>query len=492
MEKFGVYSDISNRTGGDIYIGVVGPVRTGKSTFVSKFMEKLVIPNINSKFSKQIATDEMPQSADGKTVMTTEPKFVPANSVKVSLNNKCNANFRLVDCVGYFVDGALGATDGDTPRMVKTPWSDKEIPFESAAEIGTKKVINNYSTIGVLVTTDGSFGSLKRDDYLLAEEKAVNDLKKCNKPFVVVLNSSSPQGASAVSLRNKLEEKYGVSVVCVNVLSITEKEINDIMDKVLMEFPVSGFDIKIPKWMQALPENNPLISKITSSVKSASMGMNKMKDVSSLSELFNDDEDFNSLEVEKINMGDGMSVCSLKPKEGLFYKALSNECGEEISDDYSLMTFVKEFSGEKRKFEKIKDALNSAEKDGYGIVVPTLDEMVLDQPVLVKQSGKYGVKLKATAPSLHIMKVDVATEISPIVGTEQQGQDYVDFLTSKFEKNPNEIWETNMLGKSLYDMVSDGLVGKINNMPTEAQGKMRKTVTKIVNEGKGGVICILL
>ena len=492
MEKYDIYKDIAARTGGDIYVGVVGPVRTGKSTFITRFMEKMVIPNISNKLQKQIATDEMPQSADGKTIMTTQPKFIPANGVKVQFKNKATANVRLVDCVGYLIEGAVGHEEDEKPRLVKTPWSDKDIPFESAAEIGTKKVIEDYSTIGVVVTTDGSIGEIPRENYVAAENRVIKELKNLKKPFVIVLNSKNPDSEYSQKLAGELEEKHDVSVICVNIDKMSADDISVVMEKVLLEFPMSAFDVNLPKWIQALPAESPVVSEIIEELKKSSENVVKMRDFSFLSDAFSDSERFDEMELCELKLGDGVSEFNIKAKEGLYYNVLSEECGENISDDYELMSYIKSFANEKRKFSKIKDALYDAEEKGYGVVLPTIDEMNLEEPVLVKQGGRYGVKLKASAPSLHIMKVDVSTEVAPTVGTEQQGEDLVNFIMNKFQDNPAGIWETNMFGKSLHDLVNEGLAGKITAMPKEAQGKMRKTLTKIVNESKGGIICILL
>ena len=492
MDRFDICRDITERTGGDIYVGVVGPVRTGKSTFITKFMENFVIPNIGNKLQKQIATDEMPQSADGKTVMTTQPKFVPANGVKVTFKNKMSANVRLVDCVGYLVDGVSGHEEDGKPRLVKTPWSIEDIPFEKAAEIGTKKVITEYCTIGVVVTTDGSIGDIPRENYIPAEERTIKELKGCGKPFVVFLNCKAPKSDYAQNLAGALEEKYGVSVVCGNALELSASAISDIMEKVLMEFPMNGFGLRIPEWMRALPADNAIIENIVEEVKNVSAGMSKMKDYTAVTQLFSDSEDYSGIELKELKLGNGMSEYELGVKEGLFYKVLSEECGENIGGDYDLMEYIKTFSESKKRFGKIKAALDEAETDGYGVVLPTMDEMSLEEPSVIKQGGKYGVKLKASAPSLHIMKIDVSTEVSPIVGTEKQSEDFVKYMKEKYDDNPASLWETNMFGKSLHDLVSDGLSDKLTAMPKEAQGKMRKTVTRIVNENKGGLICILL
>lgn len=492
MEKYDIYHDISSRTGGDIYIGVVGPVRTGKSTFIARFMEKVVLPNISDKLSKQIATDEMPQSADGKMIMTTQPKFVPASAVKVKFKNKSTANVRLVDCVGYLVDGATGEKDGDRERLVKTPWSSEDIPFSKAAEIGTQKVIEDYSTVGVVVTTDGSIGEIPRENYEKAEERVIKELKELNKPFIVILNCTNPQSESAATLAEGLEAKYGVCVVCVNVAELDENGFSSVMEKILMEFPMLSVNVDIPKWMRALPADNSIIKELSEAIRQKSESVTKMKDFACFNDLFSDSENFSTATLSEIKAGEGVAEYTISAKDGLFYSVLSEECGESIADEYDLMNYIGSFSQNKNEFLKIKDALSEANQTGYGVVKPSVSDMTLDEPVLVKQGGKFGVRLKATAPSIHIVKVDVSTEVSPTVGTESQGEDLIKDLIGKYEENPSEIWQTNMLGKSLYELVGDGMTAKINAMPNDVKGKLKKTMTKIVNENKGGLICILL
>lgn len=492
MEKYDIYKDIAKRTGGDIYIGVVGPVRTGKSTFVTKFMETLVLPNISNKLNKQIATDEMPQSADGKTIMTTEPKFIPANAVKIQLKNKVSAKVRLIDCVGYLVDGAMGHEEGQKPRLVKTPWSSKELPFEKAAELGTKKVIAEHSTIGIVVTTDGSFGEIPRTNYVAAEERVIRELKELNKPFVVVLNVKDPAAKESVGLKNSLEGKYGVPVMLANATQLTMEDVTSILEQILYEFPLQNVDIDLPRWMKALPCDNKIIREITEKVKGATAGMSKMRDYAALGEMFKEEDKLTNPEISEVRPGEGKVVYSVAAKPGLFYDVLTEECGDEISDDYQLMSYIKSLAEAKREYGKIKDALKSAEESGYGIVTPTVSELSLSEPELVKRGGSYGVKLKATAPSLHIMKVDVSAEVNPIVGTEKQGEELVNYMMKEFESNPQGIWDTNMFGKSLYDLMEESLSGKIKAMPEDARSKMCKTLGKIVNEGDGGIICILL
>lgn len=492
MEKFDVYSDISTRTGGDVYIGVVGPVRTGKSTFIAKFLENIVLPNISSTLQKQIATDEMPQSSGGATIMTTQPKFIPANAVKVVFNNKSSASVRLVDCVGYFVDGAKGAEDDGKPRLVKTPWNDEEITFEKAAEIGTNKVINDYSTIGILITTDGSIGEIPRENYESAEEKCVLELKKSNKPFIILVNTINPDNTKTLLLCDDLEKKYGVTTLPINALELDEAKINNIMEKILLEFPLSRINVKIPKWMQSLSQDDENIKCILSKIKERSKNMNKMKDFCLFDDLFLGDENFRSCDLTELSMSTGAVNFDLCVNAEYFYKVLSNECKEVIKDDYELIKFIKSFAENKNKFLKLESALKDAEENGYGVVIPTIEEMNLNEPVVVKHGGKYGVKLKATAPSLHIVKVDVGAEVSPLVGNEKQGEDLVNFIMTKFEDNPAGIWETNLFGKSLYDLVGEGLKDKINGMPNDAKVKMQKTLSRIINENKGGLLCILL
>lgn len=492
MDKFGIYQDIAKRTGGDIFIGVVGPVRTGKSTFISKFMENFVIPNIGNKLQKQIAKDEMPQSASGKSVMTTQPKFVPANSVKVQFKNKSTANVRIVDCVGYMVDGATGHMEDEKPRLVKTPWSEDLIPFEDAAEIGTKKVISEYSTVGIVITTDGSFSEIPRENYVQSEERAIKELLSLKKPFIIILNSTNPESDKCKAISSELENKYGVTTVRADVNNLTAEQIEGILEKILLEFPMASFDVSLPKWMQTLPIDSPVISNIIAKLKESSSNMSKMRDFSDVYQAFNEDEYMSGIDVKELKLGMGSPEYAVYPKEDLFYKVLSEVSGEEINEDYQLMSFVKDASNSRRKYSKIKDALELAETDGYGVVYPTIDEMNLEDPVLVKQGARYGVKLKASAPSFHIMKVDVQTEVSPIVGTEKQGEDLVNFIMDKFQNNPSGIWETNMLGRPLNDLVNEGLNGKLQSVPKDTQNKMRKTLTRIVNENRGGVICILL
>lgn len=493
MEKFDVYRDIAKRTNGDIYIGVVGPVRSGKSTFITKFMELLVLPNISNKNKKMVATDEMPQSAEGKTIMTTEPKFVPGEAVRVNVKDKVTANVRMIDCVGYLVDGAMGHKENDKPRLVKTPWFDKPMAFEKAAELGTQKVIREHSTIGIMLTTDGSISTeLPRESYIKAEERVVKELKELGKPFAVVLNCKEPKSEPAQKLQAALSEKYAAPVINVNATELTAEELLFILEKILLEFPMKSIDINLPKWMQALPKSSGIITRIINDIRAMLPDIKKMKDYAVMTSAFADDDSVNPPEISNVLLGEGSAAYSVEAKNGLFYKVLSEECGDDISDEYHLMSYVKGLSAAKKGYTKIKQALADAEEKGYGVVNPDIEEMQLDEPQLVKQGQRFGVKLKATAPSLHIMRVDVTSEVNPIVGTEQQGEEMVKYLLSEFENDPKGIWETNMFGKSLQSMVREGLTSKLGAMPCGTQDKMRRTVSRIINEGRGGVICILL
>lgn len=491
MDKYEIYSDISKRTDGGIYVGVVGPVRTGKSSFITRFMETLVLPNMSSKHKKDVATDEMPQSAGGKTIMTTQPKFVPAEAVAIILKDKAQVNVRLIDCVGYMVEGALGHEEGAKPRQVKTPWSDKPMPFEKAAEIGTRKVIEEHSTIGILVTSDGSITEIPRANYVKAEERVVKELKAINKPFVIVLNSKTPESEDAKRTRDNLEEKYSIPVILLNVLAMTMGDITDILEKILLEFPMKGFEIKLPKWISALPYESRLITEITDKVKAVT-GVSKMRDYKLLEKALSEIPPLNAPDSFNVKLGEGSVSFEMSAKEGLFYKVLSEECGEEIKDEFNLISYVKSLSEARKEYVKLKDALKDVEEKGYGVVNPLLDEMKLEEPEIIKHGGRFGIKLKASAPSLHIMRVDVKTEVNPFVGTEQQSEDLIKYLLSEFENNPKGLWETNMFGKPLNSLVKEGLTNKIAYMKPETQAKMRKAISRIVNEGKGGVICILL
>lgn len=488
MENYSVYEDIANRTGGDIYIGVVGPVRTGKSTFIKRFMETLVIPSATDN-TRAVMVDELPQSAAGKTVMTTEPKFVPAKAAKISLGKGAAASVRLVDCVGFAVEGANGFEEDGTPRLVKTPWQEEAMPFERAAALGTEKVIKEHSTIGVLVTTDGSVTDIARSGYVAAEERAVKELKNIGKPFVILLNCKFPREQE--TLRCALEEKYAAPVVALNVEEMDEGDITFVLQKVLFEFPVTRIDVHMPKWLQTFPETARAVEGLLGVVKNSSMGICKMRDCSVLETLFEADSDYCNPDEIRLDAGTGKVELFIGAKAKLFYQMLGEACGEEIADDLALMQYVQSVSGVKKEYDKVKDALKEAEEKGYGIVYPTEDEYTLDEPKLVKKGSGYGVEFKAKASGYHIMKVDVTGKVSPIIGTKQQGEDFVDETLKTYAEGQEKVWETNIFGKSLRALVGDELAEKSGAMPLELRRKVRRTVTRAVNEGKNNVICIL-
>lgn len=491
MEKYEIYEDIKTRTNGDIYIGVVGPVRVGKSTFITEFMKKLVVPNIEEKNNKKRTVDELPQSADGKTIMTTQPHFVPNEAVKIKVAN-VEMKVRMIDCVGYVVSGVMGHTEDDKPRLVKTPWSEEELPFEEAAELGTDKVINEHSTIGVVVTTDGSVTDIPRNSYVEAEERVVAQMKASGKPFVVVLNCKNPNSNEAKKLSTALGQKYDVPVVAMNALEMKEEDVDKVIEGVLMEFPVTSVKVTMPEWLRALDFESEIISEIASEMKKLSANLNKLSDADKNQIAFAESASFEPITVSKIEAGNGTITFSVIPKDGLFYQVLSKECGYEIVDDFQLVSYIKELAVAKVEYDKFKGALEEVKQTGYGIVEPRREDMELGEPEIIKQGNRYGVKIKASAPSLHIMRVDVETEVTPIVGNEDQSQDLAKNLVEQFEADPQSIWDTNILGKSLYSLVGDSINSKIVLMPVEAQRKMRKTLSRIVNEGKGGVLCILL
>lgn len=491
MEKYEIYEDIKTRTNGDIYIGVVGPVRVGKSTFITEFMKKLVVPNIEEKNNKKRTVDELPQSADGKTIMTTQPHFVPNEAVKIKVAN-VEMKVRMIDCVGYVVSGVMGHTEDDKPRLVKTPWSEEELPFEEAAELGTDKVINEHSTIGVVVTTDGSVTDIPRNSYVEAEERVIAQMKASGKPFVVVLNCKNPNSNESKKLSTALGQKYDVPVVAMNALEMKEEDVDKVIEGVLMEFPVTSVKVTMPEWLRALDFESEIISEIASEMKKLSANLNKLSDADKNQIAFAESASFEPITVSKIEAGNGTVTFSVIPKDGLFYQVLSKECGYEIVDDFQLVSYIKELAVAKVEYDKFKGALEEVKQTGYGIVEPRREDMELGEPEIIKQGNRYGVKIKASAPSLHIMRVDVETEVTPIVGNEDQSQDLAKNLVEQFEADPQSIWDTNILGKSLYSLVGDSINSKIVLMPVEAQRKMRKTLSRIVNEGKGGVLCILL
>ncbi|MDR0856441.1 MAG: stage IV sporulation protein A [Clostridiales bacterium] len=493
MENFDLYGDIARRTGGDIYLGVVGPVRAGKSTFITRFMNTLVVPKVENAHVRERMVDELPQSAAGKTIMTTQPKFVPNEAVPVKLSGDAEARVRLVDCVGYLADGAQGHREGGKPRLVKTPWQEAEMPFDAAAEYGTRKVIDDHATIGIVVTSDGTIGTeLPRAAYVKPEERVVADLRGRGKPYVVILNTADPTAAGAAKLRASLQEKYGVPVFAVNALTMSEADINAILEGVLFEFPLSCVDFEIPQWLQTLDADHPLIADIAAAALGFAKTATKMKDYPTGAQLLTDHADLEGVTGTGIDLGAGRLSYTIAPKAHLFYKLLSEACGCAIESDFHLMSYMKELTHAKREYDRLKAALDEAEESGYGVVSPSADRMTLEEPEIVRAGGRFGVRLRASAPSLHIMRVDVEAEVNPIVGTEAQSEELVKYLLAEFETDPQGIWDTEMFGKTLQSLVGEGLTGKLHAMPQDTQKKMRKTLSRIVNEGRGGVICVLL
>ncbi|MGN1136756.1 MAG: stage IV sporulation protein A [Oscillospiraceae bacterium] len=487
-----IYSNIAKRTDGDIYIGVVGPVRTGKSTFIKKFMESLVIPNITSEFRKERAIDELPQSAAGKTIMTTEPKFIPEEAVEVKLSDNATFNVRMIDCVGYIVPAAIGYIENEAPRMVMTPWFDEEIPFAMAAEIGTQKVIKEHSTIGLVVTTDGSITDIPREEYCDAEERVINELTEINKPFVIVLNCLDPKSSSAQKLAAELAEKYNTPVIPVNCLELDEQGICDILKQILYAFPVKEVNISMPKWITSLDKTHWLKSSVISAIRSAAENIKHIRDMSKLTEKLKDSEYISGSEVSEIDLGKGSAGIKLAFDGDLFYKILGEETGIEITSDNDLMPLLKNLISIKKKYEKVENALNEVEATGYGIVMPDINDLSLEEPEIIKQGGKYGIRLKASAPSIHMMKADIVTEVNPIVGSEKQSEELVMYLMNEFNDDPTKIWNSNIFGKSLHDLVNEGLHNKLYKMPVDARLKLQETLERIINEGCGGLICFIL
>lgn len=485
-----IYSDISGRCGGALYIGVVGPVRTGKSTFIKRFMTELILPNVEGGARPEMV-DELPQSAAGRTVMTTEPKFIPAKAAKVSLNG-AEANVRLIDCVGFAVNGAEGFEEGGAPRLVNTMWSDSPMPFTQAAEIGTRKVICDHSTIAVLVTCDGTFTGIERDNYIPAEERTVQELKAIGKPFVIVLNSSDPTSRSAQQLRAELMQKYAAPVVALNCQDADGEQLTKVLREVLFEFPVTGIDIKIPEWIRVMPPESSAIAELLSVVRTTCESVFVMRDCSLFERAFESSRYWKGDVGISLSLATGNAMVELALKDGVLYEMLSEISGESIDGETSLMRYVAAASSAKRGFDKVKDAFECAKLNGYGIVCPADDELTLEKPKIVRQGGNLGIKLRATAPSYHVVRVDVNGEVSPIMGNAAQSEEMVKGIMNGFETDPQTTWNTALFGKSLRSMVKEGLDGKVSAMQEETRAKMRKTITRMVNEGKGGVICILL
>ncbi len=492
MEGTNIYRDIAMRGNGDVYIGVVGPVRTGKSTFIQRFMDTMVIPNMTNVYQVERTRDELPQSASGRTIMTTEPKFIPEEAVEISTGDSANMRVRMIDCVGYIVDESLGYSEDGEPRMVNTPWFDHPIPFNDAAEIGTRKVITDHSTIGLLVTSDGSFTDIARGSYAEAEARVVAELKAINKPFIILLNSAYPDDEDTRRLAAELESAYGVSVIPVSCTELDGDDINNIINKILLEFPLSELEIQIPAWLDKLGEEHELLRTVYSDVMQAVRDAENIRDLDDISKTLNMPDYVKSAAVENADLGTGSAKIDMELADSVFYKVLSEFSGMDIKDDETLMKTLTELADMKRDYEHIKDALASVRQTGYGIVSPSSDEMVLEEPKIIKQGGRYGIKLKACAPSIHMMRADIETEVSPIVGTVKQSEELIEHLIAEYNDDPSQLWQSNIFGKTLNELVNDGLKSKLEHMPQEAQNKLRETLERIINEGGGGLLCLIL
>ncbi|NLZ39225.1 MAG: stage IV sporulation protein A [Firmicutes bacterium] len=492
MMKIDLIQHIVERTGGDIYLGVVGPVRTGKSTFIKKFMELIVIPNIADPKDQERARDELPQSSGGRSIMTTEPKFIPDEAIEIKVRDNISMRVRLVDCVGYTVPGALGYEDDGSPRMVTTPWFDYDIPFEEAAEIGTRKVIADHSTIGLVVTTDGSITDIPRTDYLDAEERVINELKELGKPFVVLLNSTRPYSQEALALKEQMSEMYNVPVIPFNAQQLEEEDINVIFQEVLYEFPVREVNINLPSWVEVLEQEHWLRNKFNEIIRNSVVDVTRLRDVDGMVEKLSIEEIVENIVLKEMDLGTGRAVIDIQAPEALFEQIISEICGVEVEDQADLLRILKESVTAKREYDKVSDALAQVRESGYGIVPPQLDEMTLEEPEIIRQGGRFGVRLRASAPSLHIVRVDVKSEFAPIVGTEKQSEELANYIMGEFEENPDKIWQSDIFGKSLHAVVRDGITSKLENMPPNAQEKLQETLEKIINEGSGGLIAIIL
>ncbi|GAB4265455.1 stage IV sporulation protein A [Thermincola ferriacetica] len=492
MEKLDIFRDMAERTGGDIYLGVVGPVRTGKSTFIKRFMDLVVINNIKNIHDRERARDELPQSGGGRTIMTTEPKFIPNEAVEIPISSSLKVKMRVVDCVGYTVDGALGYEEDEGPRMVRTPWFDKEIPFQEAAEIGTRKVITDHSTIGVVVTTDGTITEIPRANYIPAEERVIEELKELDKPFVVLLNSTKPKAPETQDLAFSLEEKYSVPVLPMDVAQLTQQDILDILEEILYEFPVNEVNITLPKWIEELEETHWLRTKFEEAVGETIQDVQKLRDIDGAIEKLSVYDFVGEVNLRSMDMGTGMATIDMDATEGMFYQILQEVSGFEIEGEHTLLRLMRDLAHAKREYEKVASALEEVKESGYGVVTPRLDEMNLEEPELIKQGSRFGVRLKASAPSLHIIRADITTEITPIIGTEKQCEELVRYMLNEFEENPKKIWESNIFGKSLHDLVREGIQNKLHRMPENAQVKLQETLQRIVNDGSGGLICIII
>lgn len=492
MERNQIYEDIACRTGGDIYIGVVGPVRTGKSTFIKRFMETMVIPNIDNVYRRERARDELPQSGSGRTIMTAEPKFVPEEAVEVQLEEGVSFSVRLIDCVGYMVPGAVGQFEDLAPRMVMTPWYDYEIPMTEAAEVGTRKVIADHSTVGIVITTDGTVTDIPRQDYEEAEARVIRELQEIGKPFVVLLNSAQPEGETACRIAGDIDRRYGVKCIPVNCQTISEQQITGLMQSLLYEFPLQELSLYLPSWVEALPPEHPIKDSIYQTVREKARKLCHIRELDGALKGMCDCEVIENTAVRSIALGIGVAEAELQVPRRLFYDTLSQRSGLTVTDDGDLMQLLTQLGAAKQEYDKVADALRSARENGYGIVMPSVEELDLEDPEIVRQGGRYGVRMKASAPSIHMIRADIETTVSPIVGNEKQSEDMVNYLLQEFEGDTSKIWNSNIFGRSFHEIVGEDLQAKLKRMPEDAQAKLRQALERIINEGGGGLICIIL
>ncbi|MCD8145744.1 MAG: stage IV sporulation protein A, partial [Clostridiales bacterium] len=484
-----IYEDIAQRTNGDIYIGVVGPVRTGKSTFIKRFMETLVIPNIDNVYRRERARDELPQSGSGRTIMTAEPKFVPEEAVQVELEGGASFSVRLIDSVGYLVNGAVGQTEDDAPRMVTTPWFDHEIPMTEAAEVGTRKVIAEHSTIGIVVTTDGTVAGIPREDYQEPEERVIRELQALGKPFLVLLNADDPAAPQTVALGRDIAARYGVTCLPVNCLTLDEEDVSGIIRAVLYEFPLKEMDLYLPSWVDALPYSHPIKEELYAVIRETAGQLHRIREAKDVTAAMGQCGSISRAELTAISLGTGVAQAALEIPRSLFYATLSEQSGFQVKDDGDLLALLTSLAHVKGEYDKVAQALTDVREEGYGIVIPSIDELTLEEPEIVKQGGRYGVKLRASAPSIHMLRADIETVISPIVGSEKQSEEMINYLLQEFEGDTRKIWESNIFGKSFHELVNEDLQGKLTRMPEDARKKLRETLERIINEGSGGLIC---
>ena len=487
-----IYQDIAKRTGGSIYIGVVGPVRTGKSTFIKRFMESQVLSNMDNAYQRERANDELPQSGSGRTIMTAEPKFVPEEPVQLHMDGGMEFSVRMVDCVGYMVPGAVGQLEDLAPRMVHTPWFDYEIPMTEAAEIGTTKVITEHATVGIIVTTDGTITEIPREDYIDAEQRVIDELQKIGKPFVVILNSANPQGERAQSIADDLQKRCNTRCIPMNCARMDDEDFSQLMEELLYSFPLQELDVYLPGWVDALPGDHPIKSGIFKAIGEKSRELRQIRGIDDCLSAVEGQENISAATVDRINFGDGNVQVTIALPQELFYDTLTKQSGLQVRDDGDLMKLMTELSRVKCGYDKVSAALNDAMNTGYGIVMPSVEELNLEDPEIVKQGGHYGVRMKASAPSIHMIRADIETTVSPIVGNEKQSEEMVNYLLQEFEGDTSKIWQSNIFGRSFHEIVGEDLQGKLKNMPADAQAKLRRTLERIINEGGGGLICIIL